>query len=45
MFFDMLQTSRKGFPGACDRETAAGCSKRGSDTIEVALRKRILEGH
>jgi hypothetical protein len=36
-FFDILRTSRKGFPGACDRETAAGCWRRG--------RQRARAGH
>jgi hypothetical protein len=45
MFFDMFQASRKAFPGACDRETAAGCWRRGSTMIEPALGKCSLEGH
>jgi hypothetical protein len=45
MFFDMLTASRKEFPGACDRESAAGCWRRGSNMIEPALCKRHLEGH
>jgi hypothetical protein len=45
LFFDILRTARQGFPGACGRETAAGCWRRGSSMIEPALCKRHLEGH
>jgi hypothetical protein len=44
LFFDKLQTSRKGFPRACDRETAAGCWRLRSTMIEPALGKCSLEG-
>jgi hypothetical protein len=36
LFFDKLQTSRQGFPKACDRETAAGCWVGGAGRIAPA---------